>query len=59
VIRGGNGIADSPVDHAKYETIMEAVTSRGFKSLEETNVRLDLPLGQFRTACFISVLLYQ
>ncbi|XP_062157405.1 urease [Alnus glutinosa] len=38
VIRGGNGIADSLVDHAKYETIMEAVTSRGFKSLEETNV---------------------
>lgn len=56
VIRGGNGIADGPVDHAKYgKVMMEAVSSRGFRHLEATDARLDLPLGQFRAVCFISV----
>ncbi|KAE8023675.1 hypothetical protein FH972_009347 [Carpinus fangiana] len=39
VIRGGNGIADGPFDHAKYGTVvMEAVSSRGFRHLEATDV---------------------
>ncbi|KAK7842184.1 urease [Quercus suber] len=37
VIRGGNGIVDGPVDHANFKVIMEAVNSRGFGNLEETN----------------------
>lgn len=56
MIRGGNGIADGPADHANYGTVGEAINLRGFGHLEETNVRLDLPLGQFRAAFFISAL---
>uniref|UniRef100_A0A2N9FRW1 Urease n=1 Tax=Fagus sylvatica TaxID=28930 RepID=A0A2N9FRW1_FAGSY len=37
VIRGGNGIVDSPVDHASFKAVMEAVNSRGFGNQEETN----------------------
>ena len=42
MIRGGNGIVDSPVDHASFKVVMEAVNSRGFGNQEETNARLDL-----------------
>ncbi|KAG6653977.1 urease [Carya illinoinensis] len=37
VIRGGNGIADGPVDRAKFREVMGAVNSRGFGNLEENN----------------------
>ncbi|XP_059448917.1 urease [Corylus avellana] len=38
VIRGGNGIADGPVDHAKHgKVMMEAVSSRGFRHLDATD----------------------
>ncbi|KAH7515529.1 urease [Ziziphus jujuba] len=37
VIRGGNGIADGPVDDAKFKEVMEAVKSRGFGNKEEEN----------------------
>lgn len=39
VIRGGNGIADGPVDDAKFKEVMEAVKSRGFGNKEEENAR--------------------
>lgn len=41
VIRGGNGIADGPVDHAKFKEVTGAV---GFGHLEETNARLGILL---------------
>ncbi|XP_035540468.1 urease-like [Juglans regia] len=37
VIRGGHGIADGPVDHAKFREVMGAVNLRGFGNLEENN----------------------
>lgn len=37
VIRGGNGIADGHVHDANIKAVMEAVLSRGFGHLEETN----------------------
>ncbi|KAI8528009.1 hypothetical protein RHMOL_Rhmol12G0118300 [Rhododendron molle] len=37
VIRGGNGIADGPVDDANITSVMEAVHTKGFKHAEETN----------------------
>ncbi|KAB1207797.1 Urease [Morella rubra] len=37
VIRGGNGIADGPVDYARFREIMEAVNSRDFGNREEEN----------------------
>lgn len=45
VIRGGNGIADGPVDRAKFREVMGAVNSRGFGNLEENNARLGILLG--------------
>lgn len=51
VIRGGNGIADGPVDYARFREIMEAVNSRDFGNREEENARLDLLLGKFHAAC--------
>ncbi|XP_010320991.2 urease isoform X1 [Solanum lycopersicum] len=39
VIRGGNAIADGPVDDAKVMTLMEALSEGGFGHLEETNPR--------------------
>ncbi|XP_023541540.1 LOW QUALITY PROTEIN: urease-like [Cucurbita pepo subsp. pepo] len=40
VIRGGNGIADGPVDDSKLKEVMEAVHSRGFGDLEEKDARV-------------------
>lgn len=37
VIRGGNNIADGPVDDANLASVMNDVHSRGFGHLEETN----------------------
>ncbi|RAL42969.1 hypothetical protein DM860_009751 [Cuscuta australis] len=37
IIRGGNGIADGPVDYARITYVMEAVHERGFHHLEEIN----------------------
>ena len=42
VIRGGNGIADGPVDDSKLKEVMEAVHSRGFGDLEEKDARYTL-----------------
>ena len=39
VIRGGNNIADGPVDDENIQAVMEAVHTRGFGNLEETNTR--------------------
>lgn len=39
MIRGGNAIADGPVDDAKVMTLMEALSEGGFGHLEETNPR--------------------
>ncbi|CAO2829435.1 unnamed protein product [Amaranthus hypochondriacus] len=36
-IRGGNNIADGPVDDANIETIMDTIHTRGFQHLEEEN----------------------
>ncbi|GMN49175.1 hypothetical protein TIFTF001_018346 [Ficus carica] len=37
VIKGGNGIVDGPVDDAKREEVLEALSSRGFGNKEEEN----------------------
>ncbi|XP_075109727.1 urease-like isoform X3 [Nicotiana tabacum] len=39
VIRGGNAIADGPVDDAKVMTVIGALTEGGFGHLEEPNAR--------------------
>ncbi|XP_059316426.1 urease isoform X2 [Lycium ferocissimum] len=39
VIRGGNAIADGPVDDAKVMTVMGALSDGGFGHLEEPNAR--------------------
>lgn len=54
VIRGGHGIADGPVDHAKFREVMGAVNLRGFGNLEENNARLGVLLGN----CVLLVSLY-
>lgn len=38
-IRGGNNIADGPVEDANIKTIMETIHARGFAHLEEENSR--------------------
>ncbi|GLT30141.1 hypothetical protein SLA2020_049590 [Shorea laevis] len=42
VIRGGNGIVDGPVDHAKIEAVMETVDKGGYGNLEEPNTSENL-----------------
>ncbi|XP_024025726.1 urease [Morus notabilis] len=37
VIRGGNAIVDGPVDDAKWEEVLEALSARGFGNNEEEN----------------------
>ena len=39
VIRGGNSIADGPVDDANCRAAMEAVNARGFGNKEEEDAR--------------------
>lgn len=54
MIRGGNGVADGPVDDAKFREVMEAVKSRGFGNKEEENARC---ITFYPVNCFISFLL--
>lgn len=44
VIKGGNGIVDGPVDVARWEEILGAVSTRGFGNIEEPNARLSFYL---------------
>ncbi|XP_022151813.1 urease isoform X2 [Momordica charantia] len=46
VIRGGNGIADGPVDNSKLKEVMEAVHARGFGHLEEDDAREGVTGGE-------------
>lgn len=39
VIRGGNGIADGPVDVSQIEKVMDAVTANGFGNEPQAEVR--------------------
>ena len=39
VIRGGNGIADCPIDDANITSVMESVHARGFRHSDEINAR--------------------
>lgn len=57
VIKGGNGIVDGPVDDAKREEVLEALSSGGFGNKEEENARFRLYTLQINIACFAFVLL--
>ncbi|CAK9325628.1 unnamed protein product [Citrullus colocynthis] len=46
VIRGGNCIADGPVDKSKLKEVMEAVHARGFGHLEEKDAREGVTGGE-------------
>lgn len=57
VIRGGNAIVDGPVDDAKWEEVLEALSARGFGNKEEENARFRLSTLQFSITCFPFLLL--
>lgn len=57
VIRGGNGIADGPVDDANITSVMEAVHTKGFKHAEETNARFKIWPSNFADF-FVMFMLY-
>lgn len=50
MIRGGNAVADCPVDDAKVMKLMGALSEGGFGNLEEPNARS----GSIVTLAFFS-----